>query len=191
MQVAEDKKILRSKYKCLRKGLAADEKAKLCNKISKAFLESYLYKDSEHIYIYVSSEIEVDTHFIIESCFDDNKHVYVPRCIDGTNNMDFYEINSFDNLETGAYGILEPKKDLCEPVGIISSGICIVPALSYDLCGFRLGFGKGYYDRFLSRFTGKKIGLCYESCICDSLPHDEFDVNVDILISDEKIYVFE
>ena len=190
MQINESKKLMRAKYKSIRTSISTDEKNKLCRKISQAFLVSNIYKNSDSVFIYVSSEIEVDTHLIISFCFADKKNVYVPRCIKGTSFMKFYEITSFDDLETGAYGILEPKNH-CLPAEISCKGICVVPALAYDLNGYRLGFGKGYYDRFLCGFTGKKIGLCYESCICSSLPHDEYDIVVDMLISDERIYVFE
>ena len=190
MQINESKKLMRAKYKSIRTSISTDEKNKLCRKISQAFLVSNIYKNSDSVFIYVSSEIEVDTHLIISFCFADKKNVYVPRCIEGTSFMKFYEITSFEDLETGAYGILEPKNH-CLPAEISCKGICVVPALAYDLNGYRLGFGKGYYDRFLCGFTGKKIGLCYESCICSSLPHDEYDIVVDMLISDERIYVFE
>ena len=63
----------------------------------------------------------------------------------------------------------------------------MVPALSYDLNGYRLGYGKGYYDRFLSRFAGDTVGLVYESCLCDTLPHGKFDRRAGKIVTEARV----
>ena len=101
-----------------------------------------------------------------------------------SNDMSFYEIKSFDDLEQGSFNIFEPK-EYCPMIADFNDACCIVPALSYDKRGYRLGFGKGFYDKFLCKFNGEKIGICYDNCICGKLPNDEFDISVDWLVTEK------
>ena len=66
--------------------------------------------------------------------------------------------------------------------------LCIVPALSYDKDGYRLGFGMGFYDRFLADYNGMKLGLCYDNCMSESFWHDGYDISVDKVFTDKDIY---
>lgn len=185
MQVVS-KRELRIQYKMLRNEMSSEEKASSDGQIANRFLSSEIYKGNCIFYVYVSAEIEVDTRSIITQCFQDGKRVFAPRCISGTNIMNFYEIKSFDDLEKGAFGIMEPKKECIADLTDTSHCVCIVPGLAFDINGYRLGFGKGFYDRFLKNFKGSKIGLCYESCISDKLCRDEFDIPVNTIITDKK-----
>ena len=104
--------------------------------------------------------------------------------------MRFYIISSFDDLSAGAYGIFEPKEG-CKEALFDSETLCIVPGLSFDKDGYRLGFGKGYYDRFLASFPGKTVGLCYEECVCEKTIRDKFDKSVSALITDTEINIIK
>lgn len=188
MREIADKKQLRSHYKDIRNALSVDEKTILDCAVFERLTALDEYKDCKDLLAYVSGDIEVGTRRIIEYSLGE-KRVLCPKCISGTNLMEFYGIDGFDNLEKGAYGISEPK-DSCERVLSFERAVCLVPALSYDSRGFRLGFGKGYYDRFLENFSGMKIGLCYESCLSDILPNDSFDIKVDMLITDKNVIYF-
>lgn len=189
MQIS-DKKSLRLFYKKLRNEMSFQEKEMRDIRIYEKLTQLDEYKNSESVLVYVSSAIEVDTHKIIEYSFKKNKRVLAPRCIPNTNLMEFYEISSFDDLESGAFGIMEPK-DKCKRIKTFSSdSCCIVPALAYDKRGYRLGFGKGFYDRFLDKYDGKKIGLCYNSCVTERLPSDDFDKAADCVITDRYIIYF-
>ena len=101
--------------------------------------------------------------------------------------MEFFFINSLDELQPGAFGVLEPDPSIHEKLADLSSGLCLVPAFSYDWQGYRLGYGKGYYDRFLSRFGGDIIGICYSDCVQRSLPHGRFDRPVDLLVTEKYL----
>lgn len=180
---------LRNKFKALRLGMDISEKERFDEKIRNRFLNTWQYRDADTILTYVSTDIEVDTKGIIQSALDDMKTVAVPRCIDGTRNMDFYIIKSLDDLEIGTFSVLEPIISKCEKLTDLSHGLCIVPALSFDRRGFRLGYGKGYYDRFLSSFGGETLGICYNSCIVDNLPHGKFDRSVDKIITQSNIII--
>lgn len=188
MQI-KDKRVLRKYFKKIRSTMTAEEK--ICSDIAvqKAFLESDIYRKSEIILAYVSSDIEVDTSLIINDALK-SKIVLCPRCEKIGNIMHFYRIKDTESLEKGRFGISEPKSD-CERYDDFLGAVCLVPALSYDKEGFRLGFGKGFYDRFLSDFGGVRVGLCYESCVCDKLIHDPHDQSVDILFTDKIIYDYK
>jgi 5-formyltetrahydrofolate cyclo-ligase len=84
-------------------------------------------------------------------------------------------------LEAGTYGINEPTK-ASPRASFTKNTICIVPALAFDKKGFRLGYGKGYYDRFLNNFEGISIGVAFDRFICDALPINDTDIAVGSII---------
>lgn len=185
--VCETKKFLRSLFKNKRLAFTPEQKAGYDKIILKKIRNMYNYKNASVILTYVSKDIEVDTIKFIEMAFADGKRVAVPKCIDGTRKMDFYFINSFDDLDKGTFGVLEPKPDVCKKLTDFSEGFCIVPGMSFDTNGFRLGYGKGYYDRFLSKFKGSTAGICYSSCVKWNLPRGKFDRAVDVLITEKYV----
>ena len=103
------KKELREKCKKIRIGMTAEHKERLDRKIANKLLNMWIYREAETLFLYVSKDIEVDTFFIISESLKRGKRVAVPRCVEGTRNMDFYLINSLDDLEEGSFGVLEPK----------------------------------------------------------------------------------
>ena len=179
------KNALRAKHRKLHLMCPSDIKNKLDNSLAKAFLKLDEYKNCNTLFSLVSSQLEVDTLKIMETALKDGKRLAVPRCADKAGHMDFYYITSLDLLEKGAYSIMEPSPLKCEKVNDLSDGVCIVPGLCFDLYGYRLGFGKGYYDRFLQNFGGITVGLCYSRCIEHKLPTGIFDIPVDILITEK------
>lgn len=181
------KQKLRAESKLYRNELSSNEKAELDSKISDRLFNTWQYKGYEVLLTYVSTEIEVDTREIISRALADGKRVAVPRCIENTRLMDFYFIKDFDDLESGYMGVLEPIPEKCEKMTDFSKGLCIVPALMFDLYGYRLGYGKGYYDRFLSNFCGETLGLCYNRCVREKLPHGKFDKCVERIITQSRI----
>lgn len=181
------KQKLRAESKLYRNELSSNEKAELDSKISDRLFNTWQYKSCEVLLTYVSTEIEVDTREIISRALADGKRVAVPRCIDSTRLMDFYFIKDFDDLESGYMGVLEPIPEKCEKMTDFSKGLCIVPALMFDLYGYRLGYGKGYYDRFLSNFCGETLGICYNRCVREKLPHGKFDKCVERIITQSRI----
>lgn len=182
-----DKNTLREHYKKLRRGMQPDEKNSKDAEVADRVLSLDEYKKCSRVLVYVATDIEVGTKRIIEQSFKLDKTVLAPRCVANTNKMDFYVIKSFDDLKSGSFGILEPDEK-CEKIEHFeATDCCFVPALSYDKNGYRLGFGKGFYDRFLERFCGKTIGLCYHSCVADKLPYFQHDKAVDLIVTDEDV----
>lgn len=183
-----DKKKLRNIFKNTRDKMI--DKSKIDNQIFNKLISTWAYREAKIILTYVSTNIEVDTIELINHSLKNNKKVAVPYCIENTRYMKFYFINSIDELEKRTFGVLEPIANKENELKDFSNSICIVPALAFDKNGYRLGYGKGYYDRFLSSYTSKTIGLCYESCICNQLPTGKFDKKVDTLITNKNTYNF-
>lgn len=178
---------LREKYKSIRSRMKPEKKAGLDAEITKRLIETWQYKQVDTILTYVSTPIEVDTLGLIRAALDAGKRVAVPACVKGTRKMDFYYITSVEtDLSPGTFGVLEPDTQRCEKLTNLEEGLCVVPGLSFDYKGFRLGYGKGYYDRFLTGFSGITVGICYACCMRPILPHGRYDRAVDLLISEKR-----
>lgn len=171
-----DKNILRKKI--LTERIAFADNNTHNNTIYNKIISNNLFKKSDLLLCYVSTSIEVDTSAIINYCFKNNKKVALPK-VNG-DLLDFIIVESLNGLKSGYRGILEPENG--EYVTDFSNSVCIVPALCYDRAGYRIGYGKGFYDRFLSQYNGVSIGICYENFIRE-FEHSEFDISVDVLIT--------
>ena len=138
------------------------------------------FKEAETVFCYVSAGSEVNTHEFIKEILP-LKRVVVPYCTDKCGNMIAVEIKSFDELEEGLFGIPEPinpKEFSKEEIDF-----AVVPAIAFDKEGYRLGYGKGYYDRFLSDINPFKLGVCKDELFIETLPHDEYDVKMDKVLA--------
>ncbi len=183
--IRQVKNDLRQRIKAERRNMPPEFKIECDRAIQRAFFHSTSYTRSSVILTYVSTDIEVDTFEIILAALRDGKRVACPRCVEGTRDMEFYYIDSLDDLERRSFGVLEPEKDPSRLYQGALHPICIVPGLAFDRWGYRLGYGKGYYDRFLANYRGWTVGLCYNSCVEYRLPHGRYDRAVDRLITEK------
>lgn len=186
--IREHKTELRNKYKQIRREMPANVKMQRDEKIFSRLIELDAYKSSQTVLTYVSTEIEVDTIKFIKHALNDGKNVAVPRCVPNTRDMVFYIIKSLRDLESGSFSVLEPIPKQCKKLTGFDEAFCIVPALVYDRYGYRLGYGKGYYDRFLSAHKNMFcVGIGYCCCTVTELVHGRFDVAVDTLITEKYV----
>lgn len=142
------------------------------------------FQSAKVIFCYVSYHGEVETKALIEELLKE-KEVVVPCCTDKCGNMIAVKITSLDDLAKGSFGILEPKNPLPFPKDAID--FAIVPGIAFDKEGFRLGYGKGYYDRFLCNISPYKLGVCQKEFLVDTLVHDEYDIKMDNVMVLEQI----
>lgn len=185
-----EKKELRRTFRRLRKEMPAEEKALSDTAIAETFLNSPFYSRAQTLFVYNSLPQEIDTNRIIHCAWEQGKAVAAPFCDPETHAMRFYRILSADDLRAGAYGILEPDPARCKPVDPDADSLCLVPGFAFDENGFRLGYGGGYYDRFLAVFPGTSVGLCRENGLVPKLPADAFDKNVDAVVLENRILIF-
>ena len=181
-----DKREIRKALKEKRNNIPKDKKVIYDKAISERIINSYYFKNASQVLVFSSANDEFDTKHIIESCRNENKKVFYPLCINGNGEMKFLQVNSFDDLSEGMYGIFEPKP-YCKEYIQMENDIAIVPCLSTDKNGYRIGYGKGYYDRFLKDFNGVSICPCYEELLTDKLPTDKYDIKVKIIVTQNSM----
>ena len=177
---------LREQCKKRRKELDKEQKAIMDIAVADKVRKLYQYKAAKTILVYVSTPIEVDTHNIIKNAWADGKRVAVPRCIPYTRQMEFHYINSFEDLSPGTFSVLEPNENL-PVVTDFADTLMLVPAFMFSANGYRLGYGKGYYDRYMSKYDGSDVGICYVDDFRLKMYHGRYDRPVETVVTNEWI----
>jgi len=175
---------LRKQYKQKRRALTPEQVTVASAQIRKQFLNSDEYKDCNHLLIYVSQDNEVDTVEIIKQALTDDKVVAVPKVYG--DHMHFHRIHGMSDLKVGAYGILEPAG--CEMLHP-TEGILIVPGIVFDINGHRIGYGGGYYDRYMKLHPGL-TAVAYDYQVLPEISCESFDERPDQLLTPSEIYSF-
>lgn len=162
---------LRIKHLNIRKNMSVEERNRFSTLIYNRlidFCEIY-----NHIGVYISMSHEVDTRKFIQWCFNQRKHVYVPKIV--KDEMKFIEIHSLDECTTNKMGILEPISSIetNHPIELM-----VVPLLAFNSKGYRLGYGKAYYDRYLSLHESYTLGICFSINLENGLIEEEHDVKL-------------
>ena len=185
---ALEKQRLREERLAAREALSEQERVRLDDCITQKLLATSEYTEATTVLTYVSVSSEVSTRMFIECALRDGKTAAVPRCLPG-HCLEFVAIASVEQLVAAPFNLLEPAKELpALTEDQKNNSICIVPALLVDTKGYRLGYGAGFYDRFLSTYPGKKICLAYQHNLSKTmLPHTEFDVPVDMVITESGV----
>lgn len=137
------------------------------------------------VLFYASFRSEVDTIALLKEALSRGKTVMLPR-VEG-DVLKIYEIKDMEELSPGYMGIPEPSSSAERLRTVEEVRLVVMPGAAFDPGGFRLGYGKGYYDRMLEGARGVPlVALAYEEQISDSLPHEEHDVRVDVIITDKR-----
>ena len=148
------------------------------------------YRFASLLLFYAPIKGEVDVFPLISAALEKEKKVALPRCEDRFGQMTFRLIRDVGELTPGIFGSPEPSEtalrvsdtDLSRP-----DAFALIPALAYDREGYRLGYGEGYYDRFLSGFGGTSAGIFYSDLLFNQLPRGFFDRKVSLLVSDRGV----
>lgn len=151
------------------------------------------YIEADNILLYADYNHEVMTRGLFEDAIMRKKRVYFPKSDKLTNTMVFYQTMSVNQLEKGFMGIPEPKEDvrLCYKFKANEDTLVILPGVAFDTAGFRLGYGKGFYDKFLSsRRQLSTMALSFACQIVDELPSEAHDIKMDKIVTEEIIYSF-
>lgn len=147
------------------------------------------WAEAKTIGITLSMENEVNTYPIIEKAWEEGKKVVVPKCNKETRTMSFRQISNFDQLETVYMNLREPIPALTEEVNADEIDLQIVPGVAYTERGERIGYGGGYYDRYLMHYKGKTLSLAYSFQMVDHIPIEPFDKNVEKIITEKGTMV--
>ena len=184
-----DKKALRKELLIKRENLTEEEILKKSNLIANSIYNSKVYRDAKTIMTYISFKNEVYTHNIIKKSIIENKKIVVPITIPETKELKISQVLDFNELEIGYYNILTPKKEFLRYIDPKDIDLVLVPGVAFDKNGYRIGYGGGYYDRFLDKLRKDaiKIGLAFDLQLIDKVPKDNYDKSVDIIITENEI----
>lgn len=189
--IKKQKDDIREEYKERRRAMSMEERHRRDDAICHVAEGLVSFRYAEYVLLYAATEGEIDVNAIAELALEKGKKVCFPRCDKKTHTMTYHMVNSLDELAVDSYGILEPKEDapMYEPEKDTGAAVCFVPGLVYDKAGYRLGYGKGFYDRYLSAFSGCTIGVVYSDYILPVVPRGRFDMSVDILLTEKGVKI--
>lgn len=184
-----DKNELRRLLKALRKSLSVNQRAEYNEIILQQVLRLPSYQKATWVYCYITTQSEVDCIPIIKRAFLDGKRVAVPRIDDDV--MEFYEIKSLEECSEGTFHILEPVTNRKAVPVKDEKTLILVPGLAYDYEMNRMGYGKGYYDRYFHQYgeeNFERVAIAYDLQVVKEIPSEPLDVRVDKIITEYKIY---
>ncbi len=182
------KRQLRKKITMQAQGLDKNYKRKASRQIVDLILASPSYKNARTIFCFIGMENEVDTRGIVEDAIAQGKTVAVPLVI-SKGIMHAKRITSYDELSVCSYGILEPSAEV-PTVDPYEIDLAIVPCLSCSHAGLRLGYGGGFYDRYMQHTHFTKMCVCFEKLTNEEIPISRYDVRMDYLITEVGIFSF-
>jgi 5-formyltetrahydrofolate cyclo-ligase len=172
--------------------LSVQQRISLSYAAQQHLLNHALFAAAGVIALYAPIRCEVETCLLMEAALAAGKRVVYPRVVQGSSapGMHFIEITSASELRSGAFGVLEPQG--CEVVAVADIDLIVVPGVAFDRAGYRLGYGKGFYDRAVSSCFSScvLVGLGYAFQLEESLPHEEHDLVLDWLITDHGVLSF-
>ena len=159
-------------------------------KVFKRIIQWEIFIDAGVVMTFVSFGSEINTHLLIQYCLERGKKVAVPKVIRKERRLIPFLINKFpDDLEVGNYSILEPHPDKCQSIDVKEIDLIFVPGIVFDRVGYRIGYGKGYFDNFL-RGIGKKTrtcGLCFSFQVIDKINHRRWDKPVEFIMDETSL----
>lgn len=186
--VKDRKESIRVRMLEKRAGLPEDYCRMADREILRRILAMEAYKNAEVLFTYVSTASEADTAALIVQALEDKKNVAVPRCA-AKGVMEAYFIGGIGDLEKGAYGILEPVKG-CKKADKRDMDLAVIPCVCCSLQGVRMGYGGGYYDRYLPGCSAVRAVLCREMMMVSSLPAESHDCAADFVITEAQVLKF-
>ena len=182
----DEKNLIRKQMKQLREDMTRAERFEKSMRIFEQLITVPEFKRADRIYTYVSMDNEIDTIMLIDYSLSLEKRVFVPR-VSGKD-MEFYEISDISELSPGYMGIYEPDINGKEP-DYSRTGFMCMPGLAFDKSYNRIGYGGGFYDRYLSVENKLyKAALAYEAQLLESIPAQDGDVRPDMIVTEESIY---
>lgn len=189
--IKNKKNELRCNYKQLRNQLSAEQVAVYSTRIAEKLFASSYWQESKTIMLYLSFQNEVCTRAIYQRGWQEGKTMLLPICAPSGGLMEMSVLTSFNQLIPNRYGIGELPDALQKIINPAEIDLCIIPGIAFDHTGTRLGFGSGYYDRYLARVnpSARRIALAYECQMHNKpLPADVYDLPMQDILTEEHWY---
>ena len=187
----EKSKELRAQYIETRKSIPDDLKAEMDAKICKYAFNLASFRFSKVVLLYAPIRGEIDLMPLAREAIARGKKVAFPRCNTADHTMKYHFVSDLSELAAGAMNIPEPPESapVYDPETDKSEATCFIPALIYDEGGYRVGYGGGYYDRYLRLFGGSKVGVVYSDFMVKRVPRGRFDVKCDIMLTEKNVRI--
>lgn len=181
----ESKATLRVHFQAVRNQITAADRQQYNQQITRHLLRHHLYKNAARVLCYGAMGAEVETATIIAASLSVGKEVCLPRLSGKKGHMDIVPITKIDQLISGTFGIPEPMTD-CPATQDYAFDLILIPGLAFDRTGHRLGYGGGYYDRFLANPNthGYRLALGFHQQLVDHLPTEAFDQLINGIITE-------
>ena len=176
---------LRETYKKARQELGVNRKKDWDTALMKRILASDSFRRAKKLFLYAPKAEEVNLIPLVKVAWKQGKTVAFPRCDRATETISFFTLAPGEKLLPGSFGIYEPAAS-AKPCEADKNTLCLVPGLTFDASGNRVGYGKGYYDRFLADFPGVFAGVIYEEFLCDAVPAEEHDTPMQLIFTDKR-----
>ena len=177
------KEALRREALAWREGLSHEEKAAGEGEMLRRLGALPAWAGADLILTYYSTPREIDTHGLIAAALGEGRTVALPRCDYQTRRLVFLECRGEDALMPAPMALWEPDPRRCPPVTPGAGTLCVVPALAADGAGLRMGYGGGWYDRFLEDFPGTALALCWDCWRLQKIPADPWDRPVKLVVT--------
>jgi 5-formyltetrahydrofolate cyclo-ligase len=185
--MSHSKKELRHKIIKQLESLSEQDVRILNHRIQERLFKSDRWSQAKVIGITISRRREIETRHVIEKAWQEGKDVTVPKCFPDDKSMAFYTITDFKQLEEVYFGLKEPKVNGAVAVEPSQIDLLIVPGVCYTKKGYRVGYGGGYYDRYLQHFLGNTLSLLFECQLVKDIPTEKFDIPVELMITEKRI----
>ncbi|MGB9760944.1 MAG: 5-formyltetrahydrofolate cyclo-ligase [Caldimicrobium sp.] len=182
-----DKKELRKKFKDLRESLSEKEWFEYSKSICQKLIDSSFFKNSQRIAFYYPVNKEVNLTIAIEEALKQGKEIFLPKTHLKEKRLSFHKVTDLARLSPGVFGIFEPPS-IDSPIEACELDLILVPGLAFDLKKYRLGYGGGFYDRFLKETKALKIGIAFSFQIIEKLPQDPWDEKMDYILTEEGFF---
>lgn len=179
-----EKRILRQTAMSKLKSLTKGEKIHIEGKIFDTLINSDIWKKANVIGLTIAQDFEWNTQALIEMAWKQNKTIVIPKCYPQEKKLVFYKFTSYNQLENVYMNLREPKPIEHMKINKNEIDLLIVPGLLFDYEGYRIGFGGGYYDRFLKDFPSETVAMCCNDQLKSNLPKEPYDIPVDHLVTE-------
>ncbi len=185
----QEKAELRARYLEQRRALTPEEVAVRSRAACENLRTLPEFDRAPALLIYLASiDNELDTRPFVDALLTEGRTVLVPVTLKGRR-LEWSRLEALSEVEPGRFGVLEPPPRFRRPVAPPPEALAVVPGLVFARDGFRIGYGGGYYDRFLAGFPGTKAGVAYDFQIADLVPVEDHDIPMDVVVTDRAVYV--
>ena len=189
MNIINNKRIIRQKCRIIRDSFGEMHIKKISERACNLLMQTPEFLNADTILLYFPTQNEISPLPIFDVAQKMGKKIALPVCNIENNTLSFHIIDSLNEAIPSHFGICEPPKANEEPT-LTERSLALVPALAFSRNGYRIGYGKGFYDKFLVNFKGISAGFSYSELVFDEFEHENHDIPLKMLITESEVLYF-